>query len=213
MNKKNFLFDLDGVLIDSKKNMQISWNRVNKKYSLKKKFKKYFENIGIPFYEILKKLNIDKKYFKNIQTDFNKFSSRNISKIKLYPDVYKVLKILNKNCSLAVVTSKNKTRAKEIIKKFKLPFKIILCPSKKNKGKPNPALLKIAINKLKAKKFNCYYVGDMYVDYIASRRAGIKFIFTEYGYSYKNKKYIFKIKKFKELLKFITPVKETVKIK
>ena len=33
---------------------------------------------------------------------------------------------------------------------------------KKNKGKPNPALLKIAINKLKAKKFNCYYVGDMY---------------------------------------------------
>ena len=27
----------------------------------------------------------------------------------------------------------------------------------------------------------------MYVDYIASRRAGIKFIFTEYGYSYKNK--------------------------
>ena len=131
MSKKTFIFDLDGVLIDSKKNMQISWNRVNKKYSLKKKFKKYFENIGIPFYEILKKLNIDKKYFKNIQTDFNKFSSRNISKIKLYPDVYKVLKILNKNCSLAVVTSKNKTRAKEIIKKFKLPFKIILCPSKK----------------------------------------------------------------------------------
>ena len=64
MNKKTFIFDLDGVLIDSKKNMQISWNRVNKKYSLKKKFKKYFENIGIPFYEILKKLNIDKKYFK-----------------------------------------------------------------------------------------------------------------------------------------------------
>ena len=51
----------------------------------------------------------------------------------------------------------------------------------------------------------------MYVDYIASRRAGIKFIFTEYGYSYKNKKYIFKIKKFKELLKFITPVKKQLK--
>ena len=39
MSKKTFIFDLDGVLIDSKKNMQISWNRVNKKYSLKKNLK------------------------------------------------------------------------------------------------------------------------------------------------------------------------------
>ena len=209
MIKKTLIFDLDGVLIDSKKNMQISWNKVNKKYSLKTNFKKYFKNIGIPFYEILKKLKIEEKYYKKIQVDFNKFSSENINKVKLYPEVYKVLKILNKNCSMAIVTSKNKTRAKEIIKKFKLPFRFVLCPSKKNKGKPNPALLKIAINKLKANKLNCYYVGDMHVDYITSRRAGIKFIFAEYGYSFKNQKYTFKIKKFKDLLNFITPIKNS----
>lgn len=210
MKKKTFIFDLDGVLINSKKNMQISWNKVNKKYHLNSKFKKYFENIGIPFYEILKKLKIEKKYFKKIQIDFNKFSSRNINKIKLYSDVYSVLRTLEKNCTLAVVTSKNKVRAREIIKKFKLPFKIILCPSRKNKGKPDPALLKLAIKKLKANKLNCYYVGDMHVDYVASKRAGIKFIFTEYGYSSYNKKYFLRIKKFKELLKFIKPNEDNI---
>lgn len=210
MKKKTFIFDLDGVLINSKKNMQISWNKVNKKYHLNSKFKKYFENIGIPFYEILKKLKIEKKYFKKIQIDFNKISSQNINKIKLYSDVYSVLRTLEKNCTLAVVTSKNKVRAREIIKKFKLPFKIILCPSRKNKGKPDPALLKLAIKKLKANKLNCYYVGDMYVDYVASKRAGIKFIFTEYGYSSYNKKYFLRIKKFKELLKFIKPIEDNI---
>ena len=43
MKDKNlYLFDLDGVIIDSKKNMKISWNSVNKNYSLKIPFKKYF---------------------------------------------------------------------------------------------------------------------------------------------------------------------------
>ena len=43
-DKSLYLFDLDGVIIDSKKNMRVSWNLVNKKFGLNISFKKYFFN-------------------------------------------------------------------------------------------------------------------------------------------------------------------------
>jgi HAD superfamily hydrolase (TIGR01549 family) len=201
MHKKTFIFDLDGVLINSKKNMELSWSYVNNKYSLKIEFENYFKYLGISFYEILKKLRIKKKLFKNIHYDYKKISRANIKKIKLYKNVKSVLKFLSKNCLIAVVTSKDKSRSVEILKKFNLPFKIIECPSAKIKGKPDPALIKIALKKLKSNIENSYYVGDMDVDYRASRKAKIKFIFSKYGYSEQKKKYPLEINKFKDLLK------------
>ena len=59
MKDKNlYLFDLDGVIIDSKKNMKISWNSVNNKFRLNKPFKEYFSLIGRDFQDILKKMKI-----------------------------------------------------------------------------------------------------------------------------------------------------------
>ena len=60
-NKKNIIFDLDGVLIDSLENMKTSWNATNKKYKLNISFKKYYDCIGKPFIEILKSLGVEKK--------------------------------------------------------------------------------------------------------------------------------------------------------
>ena len=39
MNKKLVLFDLDGVLVDSKYNMMLSWNAVREKHNIEIKFK------------------------------------------------------------------------------------------------------------------------------------------------------------------------------
>ena len=61
--KKNIIFDLDGVLLDSLKNMLISWNSVNKKFDLNISFEKYYKHIGVPFKDILKSLNIKKNKF------------------------------------------------------------------------------------------------------------------------------------------------------
>ena len=94
-NIKLVLFDLDGVLIDSKKNMQISWSAVQKDFGIKIPFKNYFKNIGLPFKEILKKLFI-KKNLNKIERTYNKESISHFSKIKLYPGVNKTLKDLNR---------------------------------------------------------------------------------------------------------------------
>ena len=59
MKKKTlYLFDLDGVIIDSKKNMKISWETANNKFELKRSFKQYFSFIGRDFKDILIKLKI-----------------------------------------------------------------------------------------------------------------------------------------------------------
>ena len=47
--KKIYLFDLDGVILDSKKNMNLAWNSVRKELGIEVEFKEYYSKIGIPF--------------------------------------------------------------------------------------------------------------------------------------------------------------------
>ena len=61
MKKKLYIFDLDGVLVNSKQNMKLSWGFVQKQFSLSQNFKKYFQHIGKPFNKILKDMNIKNK--------------------------------------------------------------------------------------------------------------------------------------------------------
>ena len=101
--------------------MMLSWKKVRASFNIKIPFKKYFENIGMPFDSILKKLEI--KNNKNlIFNEYRKESIKNFKKIKLYPDVKKTLNILKKHYKLAIVTSKDKDRTSMILNKFNISF-------------------------------------------------------------------------------------------
>ena len=104
---KLYIFDLDGVILNSKSNMEASWNDVRIKYDLKPKFEDYFSLIGAPFLKILKKLNI-KKDRNNIAKTYSQKSKKYINKIKLYPKIKSILNKLRSKSKIAVVTSKEK---------------------------------------------------------------------------------------------------------
>ena len=91
--KKLIIFDLDGVLIDSKINMYFAWNSVKKKFNLDIPFKIFFKHIGKPFENILKDLGI-KKNLPEITKEFNQASIKNFNKIKLYKNVKQTLAFL-----------------------------------------------------------------------------------------------------------------------
>ena len=110
-DKSLYLFDLDGVIIDSKKNMRVSWNFVNKRFGLNISFKRYFLFIGRDFSDILRKLKIKKKNFDQIEKTFKKESIKNFNKYKLYPKVKSVLNYLEKK--------KNKNWNSDIKRLFK----------------------------------------------------------------------------------------------
>ena len=195
-----FIFDLDGVIFDSKKNMSYSWNKTKKRFNLKVSFEKYFQNVGKPFDEILKALKITPS--PKIANYYKESSLRSVSKIKLYPNIKKTLKYLKtKNIKFSIVTSKDRVRTKFLLNKFNIKPHSIHCPRKNILGKPNPDMLFSAMKKSNIKKIKCCYVGDTYVDYLAAKNANIDFIFAKYGYESRKipKKKIFIIKNFKEI--------------
>ena len=97
---------MDGVIFDSKKNMSFSWNQTKKKFHLKPSFKKYFENIGKPFDEIMKSLKITPS--PKIANYYKEDSLKSVSKIKLYPNVIKTLKYLKKKLNFLLLHLKIK---------------------------------------------------------------------------------------------------------
>ena len=97
MNKKKLIiFDFDGVLFNSLKNMETAWKEVNLKFGLKIKFQEYKKNIGLPFQVILKNLGINSK--KNqIQKYYNLISTYNIDNIQPYKNTLKTInKLIDK---------------------------------------------------------------------------------------------------------------------
>jgi len=199
---KLIIFDLDGVLIDSKKNMSLAWSEVKKKHSLKNDFKEYFKFIGYPFGSILKKLGI-KKNHTGIQATYSNASIIALNKIRLFKNIKEVLKKLKNNkIKMAILTSKDKNRTRTIVKKFDLPFSIIQCGEKGVKGKPYPFQINKIIKKFKFQRNEIAYVGDMKVDFLLTKKAKINFIFANYGYG-KDLNYKYKIETPKDLLKFL----------
>ena len=201
-NKKNIIFDLDGVLIDSLENMKTSWNATNKKYKLNISFKKYYDCIGKPFIEILKSLGVEKKKINLVEKEFQSKSLENIKKIRPYPNVKKVLKYLKKKrYFIGVLTSKDKFRTKKILKILDIKFDIIQCPEEKYKGKPYPDLINKVLKNKNLNKNECVYIGDAIYDRTMCQKAKVDFIFAKYGYKIGMKNYKYKINKFSDIKK------------
>ena len=56
--KKAYIFDLDGVLIDSEHMMKQAWHICELEHKLTQTFDEYFKCIGMPFRDILKTIGI-----------------------------------------------------------------------------------------------------------------------------------------------------------
>ena len=206
-NNKNrskvIIFDLDGVLIDSKKNMEISWNQTMQKFKLKKNFEEYFKHIGKPFKEILISLKIKKNYLE-IENFFSKASNKHVDKIKVYDGVYKIIKFLKeKKIKIGIFTSKNRERTLKFLKKFDIKVNFVQCPQNEYRGKPHPDLLLKILKDNKISNKDCLYIGDTRSDFQAAKSAKIKFILATYGYLINIKKNKFSIKNILELKKHL----------
>ncbi len=183
--KKLIVFDLDGVLVDTKSNMKIAWNYTAKRNNIKIPFKKYFKFVGLPFKDIIINLKIDlkKNNYQTIKKDFQDSSISNMSRVRCFENAKKVLLLLKKKRKkIALLTSKDYRRSKLLIKKFNFKFNLIECGSIKKKGKPDPFQMNLIIKRLKLDKKKTVYIGDMFADLKTAKNAKIDFIFAKYGY-------------------------------
>ena len=177
--KKLYVFDLDGVLIDSKKNMETAFNSLETGMP----FEDYFKHIGKPFKDILTEMGIltDQD---ELMKMYNKASEENGDMIKFYKGVEKHLQHLQaEGKKLAVVTSKSHHRAHAILLELDVEFEIICCPNERFRGKPSPDQLLYTLAECNVDPKDAVYVGDMQVDMDCADRAGVDFIYAEYGLS------------------------------
>ena len=103
-NIKLILLDVDGVLIDSKLNMNKSWDKLIDEKYVSHPFSEYFKRIGTSFENILFDMNITKDVQK-IKKEYFRNSLNFKNKIKAFKTVYKTLLILQKSYVLAIITS------------------------------------------------------------------------------------------------------------
>jgi len=199
------LFDIDGVLIDSKK--------ANFEFHKKQIFdiggriitrEEYEPLFGTPMSKVVKlfypKLNreqINKICHQGVQ-DYPKFYRF----IKLEKYVVEILKELKKKYSLGIVTSRITA---EVLDYFKLTnyFKVIVTAQDYTHPKPHPEPLLTAVERLNVTPKETIYIGDSKSDEEAAKNAKVVFI------AYKNKSLNtpYHITDFKQLPKMLISLK------
>ncbi|HCJ67325.1 MAG TPA: hypothetical protein DHV62_08405 [Elusimicrobia bacterium] len=127
------------------------------------------------------------------------------------PKVKRILTLLKKrNYQLAIASNRPEKFTKLLLNHLGLKkyFATVICAKNKDEIKPHPWLLLKIIKKLRVKKNEAIYLGDMTIDVQAGRNAGIRTIAILGGSSSRNELKKVKpskiISKFPELLNFLS---------
>ena len=178
------VFDLDGVLIDSKECMDCCWAEVRSKTGIQIPFTSYFSQIGKPFRAILSTIGVPENLWSEVEEIYFKTQLQNQDLILKYPGTQELLdQLLERNYVLGLVTSKGSIATSAILSKFNWShFSTVVTPESCVRGKPYPDPLLYFSNKEHLSPETSVYIGDMTVDLQAAESAGFSFIRAGWGY-------------------------------
>lgn len=181
MNRKRFsaravLLDWDGTLLNSYaadaraylamfRALGVSWttSEIDRHYSPN-------------WYRVYRAAGISRAYWQRADRLWSVAYSKESP--KLLPGVRSMLRRLEKDFLLGLVTSGNRSRVRRQLRTFGFTdyFSACVCSEDSVKKKPHPAPLRLALAKLGAKPHECVYVGDTAEDIEMAQRAGVRAI-------------------------------------
>lgn len=184
---KAVLFDLDGVLIDSRYSMMLAWDMLARQNKLKISFDCYLSHVGLPFEDILSNLKIKTELHGKLKAEYSALVSCFVDNIKPYRSVRYLLNVLKSmDMKVAIVTSKEFWRTEVIVDNFLFPIDLIITPEKTERGKPSPEPILAALSAFKINSSEAIYIGDMYSDYLSAKGANVDFFYASWGYGRSN---------------------------
>ena len=212
MEKKLLIFDVDGTVWDSEKDVYLSFNHTLNTLAgfeiTKEEFQKLAGmHLGAMFEKVLPE---DKKAFAaEYEKAYKKYyidEEHYADATELFPNVKKIIdKFKNDGYYMAVASSKPKRILDKMMNKFDLKgFNYVLGTEESNfKHKPDPEIVNYIMDNLHVTKEESVIIGDSKSDILTGKNAGIDTIAVTYGYDKKenleNAKPTFIIDNFGEL--------------
>ena len=182
------IFDFDGTLVDSMPDILACIKVAYKKEGLLKVNPKK-EHIGPPLMECLKLLTPDlsRAALESVGQHFREaYDTSSYPKTTLYQGVKETLLFLkNAGAKLYLVTNKRSYPTFRMLKKFNLPyFLLVISPDlKKGKTLNKTKMLAYLLKKEKIKAKNAVYVGDSKADILCAHANKMAAAAVTYGYN------------------------------
>lgn len=186
-NIKCVVFDLDGTLFSSHKNIYYATVKTFKdlKQNVEVDEEIFYTKIGLHFKDIFDQMGIivdDVEHFINVyKTNYFKF----IDQSEPYPNLLDTLKYLfYNNYKICLLTTKSQEQAELILKYFEIDkyFSLILGRNPQIEIKPSPQPLFYIADKLKLAITEIMMVGDSEMDVLCGKNAGAVSCAVTYGY-------------------------------
>ena len=179
-----FIFDLDGTLLDSQSTVLDSL-----KYSIGKHAPIYLNKlhkglIGPPILDLLGRIMSNKDLISAISMEFRAhYDNKGVLETKLFPGVYQGLQELSKDNTILISTNKPLVPTKKILNLLKISSFICNAVTIDSGNFRNKSDI---VKKILSKnnKSNSIVIGDSIDDYESAKHNGIDFIYCSYGYGY-----------------------------
>ena len=189
LNVRLVIFDLDGTLVDAYPAITSSFNATLKQlgYSAQKSAV-IRRAVGWGDKNLLKPFVKEADLEKALLFYRQRHKKDLVLRSRLFPQTLKVLTYLkNKGYKLAIASNRPTRFCWILIRHLKLDkhLDLVLCADRLKHGKPHPEILNKIMRKFKVKPDQTVFIGDMFVDAQAGRRAKVRSIMLPTGSSSK----------------------------
>jgi len=176
-NKKLAIFDLDGTLMDAYKAIRDTMNYCREKLGYPPvSLEKIKRIVGRGDVDLASKL-VSQKDIELLISLYRKNHIRFLDgNIKLMDGAEELLKYLKEqNLSIAVATNRARFSVSPVIEKLNINiyFDIIYTRDDVEKPKPDPEMIFKAMDFFKVGQEKVFFVGDMDIDYLTGKNAGV----------------------------------------
>jgi phosphoglycolate phosphatase len=162
--------------------METAWEAVRHDLGVGTPFAAYFREIGRPFRDILDRLGLADRA-EEIERVYRATALREAPRVPAFPGIHTALARLDKRgVKLGVVTSKARAQTAWTLAQFDVEFATVQTPEPHCPGKPAPYPLLVAASEAGVGVRDGVFVGDMEVDCLAARAAGMRFLHAGWGY-------------------------------
>lgn len=184
------LFDLDGTLVDTARDLAFALNQMRKLHGLPElllaKIKPLISFGSKAMIKHLVGINEDDEKFQTMREQFFEIYGKHCNvHTRFFPGIEQVLAHLDtQNIHWGIVTNRLTLHTDLLLKalEFKHPPKCVVCADTIARAKPDPAPILHALKLLDLKPEDCIYIGDAATDIIAGKAAGMRSLVALYGY-------------------------------